>query len=206
MNDAAVKEKKGKDCIIPTPFCLLFGQGHQHFLKRFCRLPLEADPPARGRGKKALTVTAAQSLHEALFEPWQRQDASDSLRWDPEEAARYALMPGDPSDIAYKLRTQHGANRLAVFGLPALTTAPENRAGTIRLSVLGGRWDHEGFSFAWPIWRGSATLAAIRAMLSHPDLRQPDALRHLGVEQIRVTRRISTGKFMNFTRAEYQIC
>jgi hypothetical protein len=55
----------------------------------------------------------------------------------------------------------------------------------------------------WPIWREPASLAAIRAMLSHPDLTSgPTKLAHLGVEQFRRARRINNGRFNNFARAE----
>jgi hypothetical protein len=34
MTDAAVKGDQKEGMINPTPLCLLFGQGHQHFLDR----------------------------------------------------------------------------------------------------------------------------------------------------------------------------
>jgi hypothetical protein len=66
--------------------------------------------------------------------------------------------------------------------------------------VTGGV-TQRGFSFAWPAWREPATFAAIRALLAHPELRNPGALHFLGVEHVFVARRTSVGKFMNFTRA-----
>jgi hypothetical protein len=39
-------------------------------------------------------------------------------------------------------------------------------------------------------------------MLGHPDLRKIDGLAHLSVDHALTARRISVGKFMNFTRAE----
>lgn len=110
-------------------------------------------------------------------------------------------MAGDPTVAAYKPGTQHGANRLAAVGLAALTVVPETRTGRVRPGVLGGQSGAGGFSFAWPIWREPATLATIRALLGHPDLRTPGALAHHGVEDVLVARRIPVGKFMNFTRA-----
>lgn len=203
MTDAAIKDEDKPDtaAIDPTPRCLLFGQGHQHFLERLARVPAESAPPPRGRGKKAVTLTAADCLAEALFAPWHRDDPTSSFRWDPEEDVRYALMAGNPTDPAYKLGTQHGANRLAAVGLAALTLAPETRAGRVRPTLPGGAWK-DGFSFAWPVWRDPAGLSAIRALLGHPDLREPDGLSHLGVEHVFTARRIPVGKFMNFTRAQ----
>lgn len=203
MNDAATKEDKDPDVapIAPTPLCLLFGQGHQHFLDRFRNVSSELAPPQRGKGKAAVTLSAAGCLSEALFAPWHRSDPTFSFRWDPEEDVRYALMAGDPAATTYKLGTQHGANRLASVGLAALTLVPETRAGRIRPSILGGSSNRDGFSFTWPIWKRPATLSAIRAMLGHPDLRKMNGLAHLGVGHTLTANRISVGKFMNFTRA-----
>ncbi len=203
MSDAAVKEDRhpGNSPIDPTPLCLLFGQGHQHFLERLAKVPADPAPPPRGRGKAAVTLSAADCLAEALFMPWHRRDPTFSFRWDPEEDVRYALLAGDPTDPAYKGGTQHGANRLAAVGLAAIPLVPETRAGRVRPAIVGGSFGQDGFSFAWPIWSHPATLSAIRALLAHPDLHKAGGLTHLGVDHLLVARRISVGKFMNFTRA-----
>jgi hypothetical protein len=194
-----VAEKDDK--IDATPLCLLFGQGHQHFLDRLATVPRTEAPPPRGRGKKALTLTAGETLYEALFESWTRQDPTAAFRWDPAEDVRYALRADDPS--RQKSTTQHGANRLAALGLPMLTVTPARRGSRVRLQVLGGAFERGEFVFSWPIWDESASLAGIRALLAHPDLAKGDAaLGHFGVVEVRRTRRISVGKFMNFTRAE----
>jgi len=202
MSDAAVKVEQGKrtDQVEATPLCLLFGQGHQHFLDRLAAVPRQPAPPPRGRGRKAVELTAAETLTEALFQPWARSDPTFSFRWDPAEDVRYALMFGDPSNASNKEGTQHGANRLAALGLAVFTAAPAQRGGQVRLAIPGGAWDG-GFSLAWPIWREPASLDAIRALLAHPDLRKPGALAHLGLDHVRVTRRHSVGKFMNFSPA-----
>jgi len=200
MSDAAVKDDK-KEPIDPTPLCLLFGQGHQHFLDRLAGVPHEPAPPPRGKRKKATALSASECLNEALFQPWHRDDPTFSFRWDPEEDVRYALMAGDPTDATYKTGTQHGANRLAAISLATLTLVPEMRAGRVRPSIIGGAFGTYGFSFAWPIWHEPATLSAIRALLAHPDLRKLGGLKHLGVDHVLEARRISVGKFMNFSRA-----
>jgi hypothetical protein len=185
MSDAAVKEKS--DAVDPTPLCLLFGQGHQDFLERL------GDVPRSG---------APEDLERALFHPWCREDdLTSSFRWDAEEAIRYALRAGDPTDSRYKAGTQRGANRLAAIGLAALPVVPESRAGRVRPAVIGDASGRDGFSFAWPIWSDPASLHAVRAMLAHPGLRTRGALDHLGVTQVLVAQRISVGKFMNFSRA-----
>jgi hypothetical protein len=197
MCDASGKDNK----IEATPLCLLFGQGHQHFLDRLATVPRTEAPPPRGRSKKAVTLTAAETLHEALFEPWTRHDPTPAFRWDPAEDVRYALRADDPS--SEKSTTQHGANRLAALGLAALTATPVQRGRRVRLQVLGGAFERNEFAFYWPIWREPTSLAGIRALLSHPDLiKRPSQLAHLGVAEVRRTLRIGVGKFMNFTRAE----
>jgi hypothetical protein len=200
MSDAAIKEDK-TEAIDATPLCLLFGQGHQHFLDRLVSVPNEPAPPPRGKGKRAIRLSPEDCISEALFQSWHRQDPTFSFRWDPEEDVRYALMAGDPTDPAYKPGTQHGANRLAAVGIAVLSLAPQKRRGRVRSAVVGGAWSQRGFEFAWPIWRDPLRLAAIKCLLSHPSLLAPGALRHLSVEFVQTSRRISVGKFMNFTRA-----
>jgi hypothetical protein len=199
MTDGAIKTKDKKEVVDPTPLCLLFGQGHQHFLERLASIPKQVSPGAKSKKERA--PDERECLASALFEPWARSDGTQSFRWDPEEDVRYALMAGDPTDAAYKTGTQHGANRLAAAGLAALTVVPRTRGGAARAAVVGGRFDR-GFHFAWPIWRKPSTLSAVRAMLSHPKLTAPPALGHLGVEHVYSAKRISTGKFLNFTRAQ----
>ncbi|WP_206881018.1 type I-G CRISPR-associated protein, Cas3-extension family [Alicyclobacillus mali (ex Roth et al. 2021)] len=202
MSDGTVESKSGKKTddprIQPTPICLLFGQGHQHFLPRLRDVPRwqpeEHEEPAR-QGEEVI-----EHLVATLFHPWTRADAMlSSFRWDPDEIARYALMAGNPTDAKYKLGTQLGANRLAAVGISVLTAAPAY--GGNRLAIIGGHYDSQGFSLAWPIWREPATLCSIRWMLAHPDLRT-GGLRPLGVEQVMVSRRIQLDKYFSFTRAQ----
>lgn len=197
MSDGAVKDEKNEP-IDPTPLCLLFGQGHQHFLDRLSSVPGQIAPPP-GRG--AVDISELDCLSEALFQTWHYDDPTFSFRWDPAEDVRYALLAGDPTDAAYKGGTQHGANRLAAVGLAALTLVPEIRARRVRPGIIGGNAGADGFSFAWPIWRDPATLHAICALTTHPDLEKPGGLSHLGVDHVMKARRFSVGKFMNVARA-----
>ena len=203
ISDAAVRDKNKVQEAEPTPLCLLFGQGHMHFMSRLALVPQESAPPAKGSGRKKITIRETDCLREALFKPWTRPDATFSFRWDPHEDVRYALRATDPTDSKTKETTQHGANRLAAIGLSVLTVAPRRRAGTARLEVLGGTRERDGgFAFQWPIWRHPISLAAIRALLGHGGLGKPATREALGVVELRRARRISVGKFMNFTRAE----
>ena len=202
VSDAAVRERNKTTEAEPTPFCLMFGQGHQYFLDRLGAVPRQRMPD-RGSRRSPLSVSETECLRDALFTTWARPDANPSFRWDPHEDVRYAHRATDPTDPRTKQRTEHGANRLAAVGLAVLTVVPRRRAGEPRLEVLGGDRGADGsFSFSWPIWRDQISLAAIRALLGHPGLDDPATRAALGVVDRRRTRRISTGKFMNFTPAE----
>ena len=201
VSDAAVRGKKAE--VEPTPLCLMFGQGHQHFLERLRTVPRQAQPD-RGPGQPTYSVSETDCLSEALFTPWERPDATWSFRWDPHEDVRYAHRATDPTDKKTKATTQHGANRLAAVGLAALTVAPARRraAGEVHLAVLGGDRMRDGsFTFTWPIWREPISLAAIRNLLGHPGLDNPATCAALGIVDRRCARRISVGKYMNFTTA-----
>ena len=198
--DAAVSSDGRK--AEPTPLCLMFGQGHQHFLERLASVPRRKAPPDRGRRRGRLKVSETKCLSEALFASWGRPDATPSFRWDPNEDVRYALRARNPTDARTKETVQHGANRLAAIGLSALTVVPEPRHGRVRLAMLGGRREADGaFVFRWPIWRAPISLACVRALLGHPGLGSGDALAELGIVEVRQAKRISVGKFMNVTRA-----
>ncbi len=201
VSDTAIS-RDGKK-VEPTPFCLMFGQGHQHFLERLVTVPQQKVPPERGQRRSKITVSETDCLREALFASWQRPDATQSFRWDPNEDVRYALRARDPTDAKTKETTQHGANRLAAIGLSVLTVTPRLRYGEVRLAVLGGgRESDSSFVFRWPIWREPISLAAIRALLGHPGLEQRETFAPLGIVEVRQAQRISAGKFMNFTRAQ----
>lgn len=201
VSDAAVS-RDGKKAE-PTALCLMFGQGHQHFLERLASVPQRKTPPDRGKGQSKIRVSETDCLHEALFTSWKRPDATPSFRWDPNEDVRYALRARDPTDAKTKETTQHGANRLAAVGLSVLTVAPRLKYGQARLTILGGRRENDGsFVFRWPIWRAPISLAGIRALLGHPGLGRRELLAALDILEVRQARRISAGKFMSVTKAE----
>ena len=202
VSDAAIRDKNKEQEAEPTPLCLLFGQGHQHFLERLGSTPREASPPARGRGRSRTVVSETECLGEALFSPWTRPDDTKSFRWDPHEDVRYALRATDPTDAKTKETTQHGANRLAAIGLSALTVTPVRRGADTRLELLGGGREGGAFVITWPIWRAPIGLAAVRALLGHSGLEDAATRAALGIVDRRRARRVSSGKFMNFTRAE----
>ena len=204
VSDAAIA-RDGKK-VEPTPLCFMFGQGHQHFLSRLTSVPREKTPPKRGSGRSKSEISETECVREALFASWERPDATDSFRWDPNEDVRYALRARDPTDRKTKETTQHGANRLAAIGLSVFSVVPRLRANKAHLALVGGdREPGGGHALDWPIWREPISLAGIRALLVHPHLDRPETRAALGVVERRRARRISVGKFMNVTRAEARL-
>jgi hypothetical protein len=172
-----------------------------NFLENFRELVTRELPDERGRSRDpSYPKTPPECIAQALFASWRRLDRPVGLRWDPHEAKRHAYRWRAPTKDAPT--TQHGANRLAIIGIAALTCAPVISGTRVQLSVIGGAGAGDRFSFAWPIWKTPASFAAIRALLSHPRLREPGALGYLGVDNVRVTRRISLDRLRNFTFAE----
>ena len=198
ISDAALDRDRTKAA--PTP--LAYPKVAKiNFLQGLKTLSQAALPERKNRTRDPkYPKDAAECIAQALFAPWERPDRPAGLRWDPDEAKRHAYQWNAPTDE--QPRTQHGANRLAIIGLSGLTAVPVNAGGVVRLRVVGGEDGRDGFSFAWPIWRVPASFAAIRGLLSHPDLRTLGALDHLGVDHVRISRRISLERYRNFSYAE----
>lgn len=200
FSDIAAKD----EVVVPTPFCLLFGQGHQYFLDRFSAVAKQASVPRVGNGSQTRSSSPGNTMERALFHVWERIDPTPGFRWDPAEDRRYALRFTDPSKDA--ATTVHGANRLAAIGLPALATCPATVGSRVRLLTMAVRQSNgRDTEVTWPIWTRPASLQAIRALLTHPQLGldEPDTtrLQALGIHELRRAKRVSTGKFLNFTRA-----
>jgi hypothetical protein len=196
ISDAATDSGQMK--VEPTPLAYP-SVATSNFLKNLLALAKAELPEKRGRDP-SYPKTAAECIAQALFAPWKRLDRPVGLRWDPDEAKRHAYQWRAPTKDPPT--TQHGANRLAIVGLAALTCAPVASGTRIQLSVIGGEGVGDRFTFAWPIWTIPASLAAVRALLSHPKLRDRRALRYLGVDHVRVSRRVSLDRLRNFTYAE----
>ncbi|HEU4654085.1 MAG TPA: hypothetical protein VFS47_08860 [Steroidobacteraceae bacterium] len=181
ISDAAAKDKS----VERTPFCLL-DVAQTSFLKTLASVVRASD-------------RRQEAIEKALFQSWRWSDETRSFRWDPIEDTRHAYRAFAPSDD--KQKVERGANILAAIALPVLTVVPRQHGASVRLHVVGGDRRKEVFVFAWPIWKPPASLAAIRAMLTHENLWKVDGLGHLGVQQVMVTRRIAPSRYNNFTRA-----
>ena len=172
-SDAYV-EKSGR--VAATPFCFITGSGHQYFLDTVRQL---------------MQKVTAERVRAVLFEPWTYSDEKLSLRWDPIEDRRYALMDRDPTASDNQSRTVWMANLLAYRGLALFPSAPGWRG----LETTG--WSGAGELFTWPIWDHAADPDTIRSQMLLADLEAdiPDrsTLHARGIVAIFRSRRIKVG-------------
>jgi len=174
-----------------TPLALINGSGHQDFLGSVAQLMVRC---------------TLDHIRSALLEPWTYADEGYSLRLDPLEDRRYALMARDPTGAGNKPRTMWGANRLAFEAMPLFPcTATLPRPKTICI-----REDADRVFFHWPLWQPPSTLEAVRSLLTLPEVIEEESeghfrLRGRGVlavfrcERIRVGS--GAGRYFNLTPA-----
>jgi hypothetical protein len=172
--------KKDLDRIEYTDLCFITGSGHQDFLGTISAL--------------AAKVTK-EHLNDALFGKW-RPEKGLSMRWDPSDAAEYALRWDDPGPKG--AWAVWGANRLAAEALPYFPVMP--CAGGLR--TTGFTYRDKRHEFTWPIWVRSATFGAIRSLLSLAELRNLTPERHalqlMGIEVTYRAQRVRVGQGANF--------
>ncbi|HWQ37105.1 MAG TPA: hypothetical protein VNM24_00640 [Burkholderiales bacterium] len=147
-SDACV-DRNGR--VEATPFEFTAGSGHQFFLNDVGQLMEKVTP---------------ELISNALFEPWSYRDEGLSLRWDPVEDRRYALLDRDPTDSKNKPRTVWMANLLGYCGLALFPAAPAGR----RLAASG--WSDDGGSqyFTWPLWTHPVSLDVVRSLVQLSEL------------------------------------
>lgn len=176
-SDACRAERS--EAIEATPFCFTFGSGHQFFLATVRELSDEVTP---------------ERVRQTLFHPWTYRDQGRSLRWDPGEDRRYALLDRDPTANDNKPRTEWMANLLAYRALALFPTAPEGHSlGATGWTASGGP-----FAFTWPLWEFAADPDTVRTLLQlrelvqeHPDM---EVLRARGISAVFRTWRLEVGK------------
>lgn len=169
-------DKRG--VVSAAPFCFISGSGHQYFLDT---------------ARSLMDKVTPEGIRLALFCPWKYEDQTLSMRWDPVEDRRYALLDRDPTASDNKSRTVWMANILGYRGLELFTSAPTRR----RLETTG--WSGTGGvpRFSWPLWRHSISLESVRSLLSLEALQaqKPDRrrLKEIGVEAVFRAQRIQVG-------------
>jgi hypothetical protein len=137
--------------IAPTFFCFITGSGHQWFLDT---------------ARELMSRTTESKLREALFQPWAYTDEKLTMRWDPLDDRRYALMDKDPTASDNKSTTIWMANLLAYFALANFPCV----ATSCGPATSAWRSTKDSNAFTWPVWRSSLTRSAICSLLSHPAL------------------------------------
>ncbi|MCL6650309.1 MAG: hypothetical protein K6U89_18545, partial [Chloroflexi bacterium] len=145
--DAVCRRKP--DSIEPTPFSFASGSGKQFFLET---------------ARKLLDKVDTDRVRRTLFESWDYQDQRLSMRWDPIEDRRYALMDRDPTAPGNEPRTMWMANLLAYRGLALFPSVPMGR----RLQTAG--WDEKQASFTWPLWVYPVSMDVVRSLLQLREL------------------------------------
>lgn len=140
-----------------------------------------------------------EAVRQTLFETWAYRDEKLSMRWDPIEDRRYALMDRDPTASDNKSTTVWMANLLAYRALPLFPCAPA------RQELATTAWapaDEKDLAFTWPIWERSAPPDTIRSLLQLKGLAEPDkhrtVLRARGIAAIFRSRRIKVGAGSNY--------
>jgi hypothetical protein len=187
-SDACSAPRSG--AIQATPFCFITGAGHQFFLDTVRQLIGQVTP---------------ERVRQVLFEPWQYRDPELSMRWDPVEDRRYALLDRDPTASDNKPRTVWMANLLAYRALALFPAAPA-RGG---LAVTGWNLDEDPPTFTWPLWEFAAGPDTVLTLLQLPGLAtaQPEVaeFRARGIAAVYRAQRIQVGSRskgkINFSQA-----
>jgi hypothetical protein len=162
-----------------TPFALISGSGHQHFL---------------GTAGDLMVACKGGHFRSALLGPWVATDEGNSFRWDPDDDRRYALLANDPTAP----KTIWGANRLAFEAL-RLFPCMRGRTGA---STIGWRHDGESEIWRWPLWACDLSPAVISSILASRDIWRDELesrrrLRARGIFAVFQTRRIAVGRAPN---------
>src|SRR5438132_7386519 len=106
---------------------------------------------------------------QTLFEPWGYREEKLSMRWDPVEDRRYALMDRDPTASDNKSRTVWMANLLAYRSLVLFPSAPTRKG----LGATAWNRVDNATIFTWPIWEQPADPDSIRSLLQLSELSAP---------------------------------
>ncbi len=167
-----------------TPFCFITGSGHQWFLDT---------------ARELMAVATEPKLREALFQPWAYIDEKLTMRWDPLDDRRYALMDRNPTASDNKSTTVWMANLLAYFALAYFPCTPAPRGS----ATAGWARNKEALFFRWPVWQKPLRADSIRSILTHGAFAVTDyesdridfraEFRARGIDTIFAARRVQVG-------------
>lgn len=180
--------------VADTALRTMSGAGHQHFVKTM---------------RELLCSVNESHIHRTLFATWDYDDPLQglSLRLDPRDDKRYGMQWNDPSGdpTRNKRGSMHGANALAVLGIPMLKVAPVR--GKLHTTGFRGQTSRD-CSWTWPVWTSFINCDVVSSLLSLEILQSVVAndmheeLRERAVAAVYRSQRITTGKFRNFTFAQ----
>jgi hypothetical protein len=155
-SDACLLAKS--DRMEPNPLCFVTGSGHQYFLDTVRQLTEQV---------------TAERIETALSLDIPATDEKLSMRWDPVEDRRYALMWSDPTASDNKSLTNWAINLLGYHGLQLLPSAPTGKG----LQSTG--WTRNAdIEFTWPIWISRLKLDSVRSIM----VQEPGRLKALHPE------------------------
>ncbi|MEI6393900.1 MAG: type I-U CRISPR-associated helicase/endonuclease Cas3 [Verrucomicrobiota bacterium] len=179
-SDACLQPRKQE--LEPPLFSFVNGSGQQFFLDT---------------ARQLVSCVTADQLFAALFRPWQPNDDKLSMRWNPSEDRRYALMAEDPTAGGNEPKTIWAANLLGYVGLGLLPSAPTSHGlGTVSVGSAG-----DNPAFIWPVWRGFLSAGAVSSLLARGELQmqpsQHQELHALGVSLVFRSERIEVGSGTN---------
>lgn len=168
-----------EEIVQSTPLCMMFGSGHQYFLKRL----RDATCVDKTEDKQV-----AQEIDEALFSEWYSNDNDSenkqnkliTFRWDPQEYRPHAYRAMNPS--AEPITSMNGANRLAAVGFTVYDCAPTKQGlrtasykekqkmnnGMRKQKIDSGNNDE----IFWPIWKIRLSLASVLTLMHYPYVEQ----------------------------------
>jgi hypothetical protein len=176
-----------------TAFRTLYGASRQDFFSTMLQLSGRAGDGSRG--------TSLVQLRNALLAPWKYEDAKGGMRWDTAEDRHHSLRRLDPTDSKAPIRTERGANRLAIEALPLFPTAPAQDG----LQTCGFREQDGRYFVSWPVWTCHLSMDALKTLLTHPEITHDnprhEILEPLGVEDVFRSERILKGRQRNFSIA-----
>jgi CRISPR-associated endonuclease/helicase Cas3 len=179
-SDGYWDRKRGE--IEPTPFSFVNGSGRQFFLDT---------------ARQLVSKVTVEQIEAALFEPWRPSDMRLSMRWNPSEDRRYALMAEDPTSAGNEPRTIWAANLLGYVGLGLLPSAPLWQG----LGTVGMAYQEQNASFRWPIWTAFLSAESVTSLLASPDFAEHslkrDYIAGLGIRFVFQSERIEVGDGAN---------
>ena len=169
-SDAIVSEKNKESRIKETWFCFIKGSGRQWFLDTALQLVNKVTTTDQIHKATDQIHKATDQIRKALFEDWDYSDEGLSMRWDPLDDRRYALMDRDPTASDNKSRTVWMANLLAYRALALFPSAPvKGQLETTGWSRLEESKKKRNV-FTWPIWEKPIGVETIRSLLQHSEL------------------------------------